>query len=293
MDKYIDLHVHSTVSDGTYSPCELVKYASKKNLSAIALTDHDCIFGIEEAKQCAKEYNIEVISGIEFSTKYNDTEIHILGLYIDETNKDFVKNLDYIVQSREIRNEKMIQKLNDYGLNITMNDVLDTSDSDIYTRAHFAKALYNKGYVKSLREAFDKYIGNDCPCYVSRTKVTPKLAIDLIRSCKGIPILAHPTLYNMDLRQLDILIKELVNDGLLGIEGLYSLYNKSEVKYIGDFAKKYNLVVSGGSDFHGNNKVNIDLGIGRGNLKIPYLLLEKIKSKRKEVYGLNSKKHSY
>ncbi|MCT4598044.1 MAG: PHP domain-containing protein [Vallitalea sp.] len=287
MDKYIDLHVHSTVSDGTYTPCELVKYASEKKLAAIALTDHDCIFGIEEAKECAKKYDIEVISGIEFSTKYKDTEIHILGLYIDETNEDFIKNLDYIVKSRELRNEKMIQKLNDHGLNITMKDVLDNSDSDVYTRAHFAKALYNKGYVKSLREAFDKYIGNDCPCYVSREKVTPKLAIDLIRSCKGVPILAHPTLYNMDLRQLDVLIKELVADGLLGIEGLYSLYNKSEVRYIGDFAKKYNLLISGGSDFHGNNKVNIDLGIGRGNLKIPYSILEKIKLRRKEVYELD------
>lgn len=288
MDKYIDLHVHSTVSDGTYKPCELVKYAAEKKLEAIALTDHDCISGITEAKECAKQYNIEVISGIEFSTRYRNAEIHLLGLYIDENNENFVKGLDEIVNARDTRNKKMIEKLNACGCSITMKDVMDTADSDIYTRAHFAKALFNKGYVASLREAFDKYIGNDCPGYVSREKVTPKLAIELIRSCNGIPILAHPTLYNMDLRQLDSLIGELVKDGLLGIEGRYPLYTKSEVKYIKDFADKYNLVISGGSDFHGTNKSDIDLGVGRGNLKIPYSLLENIKVRRNELFAVNS-----
>lgn len=279
MNKYIDLHVHSTVSDGTLDPCELVEYAAKKNLAAIAITDHDCITGIKEAKKCGEKYDVEVISGIEFSTRYMDTEIHLLGLYVDENNETFVKGLDNIVNSRNSRNLKMIEKLNAYGFNITTEDVISTADSDIYTRAHFAKALLNKGYISSLREAFDKYIGNNGPCYVSREKVTPKIAIELIRSCGGVPILAHPTLYNMDLRQLDSLINKLTQFGLLGIEGIYSLYTKSEEKYIKDFADKYNLVISGGSDFHGSNKQNIDLGVGRGQLKIPYSLLELIKEK--------------
>lgn len=280
MKKLIDLHVHTTASDGTYEPCELVEYASKKNIAAIAITDHDCISGIKEAKKCGETYNVEIVSGIEFSTRYNDTEIHLLGLYIDENDKTFVDGLNEIVNARESRNIKMIEKLNDHGIDLSLEDVLATSSSDVYTRAHFAKAMLNKGYVSSMREAFNKYIGNDSPCYVPREKVTPEMAIELVLSCGGVPILAHPTLYNMDLRQLDNLISELSKIGLLGIEGLYSLYNKSEEKYLKDFADKYGLVISGGSDFHGSNKPNIDLGVGRGNLEIPYSILEAIKAKR-------------
>lgn len=282
MNKYVDLHVHTTASDGTYEPCELVEYASKKNLSAIAITDHDCISGIKEAKKSSELYNIEIVSGIEFSTKYNNTEIHLLGLYIDENNHSFVNGLNDIVDARNSRNIKMIEKLNNIGINISLQDVIATSNSEVYTRAHFAKAMFQKGYVSSMREAFNKYIGNDGPCYVPRDKVTPEMAIELVLSCGGVPILAHPTLYNMDLRQLDTLIGELTEIGLLGIEGLYSLYTKSQEKYLKDFADKYDLVISGGSDFHGSNKPNIDLGVGRGNLKIPYSILETIKSKVKK-----------
>ncbi|GMQ57862.1 PHP domain-containing protein [Vallitalea sediminicola] len=283
MNKYVDLHVHTTASDGTYEPCELVEYASKqKDLAAIAITDHDCISGIKEAKESSELYNIEIVSGIEFSTRYNNTEIHLLGLYIDENNLSFVNGLNDIVDARNSRNIQMIEKLNNIGINISLQDVIATSNSEVYTRAHFAKALFQKGYVSSMREAFNKYIGNDSPCYVPRDKVTPKMAIELVLSCGGVPILAHPTLYNMDLRQLDALIGELTEIGLLGIEGLYSLYTKSQEKYLKDFADKYDLVISGGSDFHGSNKPNIDLGVGRGNLEIPYSILETIKSKAKK-----------
>ncbi|GKX31416.1 phosphatase [Vallitalea longa] len=280
MIKYIDLHVHTTASDGTYSSKELIEYASEKHLSAVAITDHDCITGIKEAKKYGQIYDVEVISGIEFSTRYKNTEIHILGLYIDENSDIFLNGLDDIVNTRDERNYEIIKKLNKHGLDISMDDVINTADSCIYTRAHIAKALFQKGYVSSMREAFTKYIGNDCSCYVPREKVTPQLAIKLILECGGIPVLAHPTLYNMDLRQLDVLINELSQIGLMGIEGLYSLYTKSEEKYLKDFANKYNLIITGGSDFHGSNKPDIDLGVGRGNLKIPYEILEIIKSRK-------------
>jgi predicted metal-dependent phosphoesterase TrpH len=279
LDKYIDLHVHSTVSDGTYTPCELVKYAVQKKLAAIAITDHDCISGIKIARECAKDKNLEIISGIEFSTRYKNREIHILGLCIDEDNKGLNNELENIITDRNIKNLRIIDKLRCYGIDITIEDVTSTYNSHIYTRAHIAKAICDKGYASSIREAFDKYIGDNCPCYVPTEKVTPQRVIELILSCGGVPILAHPTLYHMDLRELDSLICELTKVGLLGIEGIYSLYTKSEERYIKDFADKYNLLISGGSDFHGDNKPHIDLGVGKGNLKIPYSLLEKIRAK--------------
>lgn len=261
------------------TPTELVSYAHQKGLTAIAITDHDSIDGIKEAKIRGEELGIEVISGIEFSTYYKDTEIHLLGLFIDETNEDFIYQLREIVESRENRNIKMIKKLREHGLNITIEDVIRTADSKVYTRAHMARALYEKGYVSSLKEAFERYIGNDGPCYVSREKVTPQLAIRMVKDCGGVPILAHPTLYHMDLRQLEQLIKELRAVGLEGIEGEYALYTKAEERYIKNFAKDYDLVISGGSDFHGDNKPSIDLGVGRGNLAIEYGLLDAIRDR--------------
>lgn len=281
--QYIDLHTHTTASDGTYTPSALVDYALSKKLAAIAITDHDTIDGIMPAKKhLGDSTSLEIISGIEFSTNapHLKSDIHILGLYIDENDKHFIQSLETIVQSRNDRNHQMIAKLCDIGLTITMNDILKNSTNGIITRAHFGKALLEKGYIKNMNEAFTKYIGTGCVAFVPRHKLTPERAIKLIRDCGGVAILAHPTLYHLNLRELDSLIEELVHAGLQGIEGLYSLYNKSEVSYLQDFAKQYNLVITGGSDFHGTNKLDIDLGVGRGQLKVPYELLEPIKKAR-------------
>ncbi|QUI23721.1 PHP domain-containing protein [Vallitalea pronyensis] len=277
MNRYIDLHTHTTISDGTMTPRELIEYAAKKKLAAIAITDHDSIDGIWEAKQSGKKNHVEVISGIEFSTYYKHTEIHIIGLLIDEKDKRFIKGLHEIIEARDNRNKVMVDKLQAHGFNINLDDIFATADSKVYTRAHMARAMLNKGYVSSMKEAFDLYIGNDGPCYVSREKVNPQMAIQLIRSCGGVSILAHPTLYDMNLRELDALIKELKAIGLQGIEGEYALYTKSEERYIKELAKAHDLVLSGGSDFHGDNKPYIDLGVGKGNLKINYHLLERMR----------------
>lgn len=280
--RYIDLHTHTTASDGTFTPIELVNYAITKNLAAMAITDHDTISGIGVAKShlLKIDADLEVISGIEFSTMDTticNRDIHILGLYIDENNTVFVRSLKDIVDSRERRNIKMIKALNKLGIDITKDDIIKNSGEEIITRAHFAKALLDKGYIKNYSEAFEKYIGHGCAGYVKREKVTPKDAIELILSCGGIPVLAHPTLYDLNLNELDVLIKQLISYGLMGIEGIYSLYSKSEERYLHDFADKYDLLVTGGSDFHGENKNGIDLGVGRGNLKVPYSILDKIK----------------
>lgn len=277
---YIDLHTHTTASDGTFTPEEIVDYAIKKNLAAIAITDHDTIRGIKKAKHYLSDNNIlEIISGIELST--NDpnykSDIHIIGLFIDENNAVFVDNLESIINSRNNRNKKMIKKLNHIGISITLEDVIESATDGVITRAHFAQALLQKGYVDNMRDAFSKYIGNGCVGYVSREKLSPKRAIEMILACGGIPILAHPTLYDLNLRDLSQLIHQLKLCGLKGIEGIYSTYTKSEEKYIKDLARQYNLLITGGSDFHGKNKSNIDLGTGRGNLKIPYDILVSLK----------------
>lgn len=284
--RFIDLHTHTTASDGTYTPSALVDYAISKELAAIAITDHDTIDGIAPAKRHLGDSKaLEIISGIEFSTNapHLKSDIHILGLYIDENNAEFIHSLDTIVQSRNDRNRKMIDKLCEIGLSITMEDVIRNSTNGIITRAHFGKTLLQKGYIKNLNEAFTKYIGTGCVAFVPRHKLTPEKAIKIIRDCGGVAVLAHPTLYHLNLRELDSLIEELVHARLQGIEGLYSLYNKSEVSYLQDFATQYNLFITGGSDFHGANKAGIDLGVGRGQLKVPYELLEPIKKARHNI----------
>lgn len=283
---YIDLHTHTTASDGTFTPSALVDYAISKNLAAIAITDHDTVDGLAPAKNhLGLNTSLEIISGIEFSTNapYLKSDIHILGLYIDETDPHFTHALLDIVNSRNERNLKMVEKLCDIGLKITMEDVIRNSTNGIITRAHFGKALLQKGYIKNLSEAFTKYIGTGCVGFIPRRKLSPEKAIQMIVDCGGIAVLAHPTLYHLNLRELDSLIQELVKSGLKGIEGIYSLYNKSEINYLQDFANQYGLLITGGSDFHGNNKVGIDLGVGRGQLKTPYELLDPIKKECNRV----------
>lgn len=281
--KIIDLHTHTTASDGTYTPKELIKYAYEKGLSAIAITDHDTLSGIQEAVDYSKNFTegepLEVIPGIELSTNLTGikADIHLLGLYINPNDSVFVERLDSILNSRLIRNNKMIERLQEIGFKISLEDVISNSSDGVITRAHFAKTLLSMNYVDTWEEAFDKYLGNGKIAYVPREKLSTDQAIKIILDNGGVPILAHPTLYNLDLRQLDQLISTLKEAGLKGIEGIYSTYTKAETRYIGEFAKKYNLVISGGSDFHGQHKSDIDLGTGRGQLQIPYDLLEPIR----------------
>ncbi|TCK97792.1 hypothetical protein EDC19_0194 [Natranaerovirga hydrolytica] len=276
----IDLHVHSNASDGTMSPEEIIAYAKEKKLSAIALTDHDTISGISSAKKAGEEHNIEVISGIEFSTQYNHKDIHILGLFIDENNTDFQEKLSEFVASRNNRNDIIIKKLNDLGVDIGKKDLLEQSPDGVITRAHFAKVLKNKGYIKEIKDAFTKYIGDGCPAFVPRSKVTPEDAIKLTEQANGIAVLAHPLLYGLSEKELIQLIEHLIPMGLKGIEAIYSLHTLEEQSKLRRLARKYGLLITGGSDFHGSNKPHIDLGSGKGNLKVSDEVLVALKHAR-------------
>lgn len=287
----VDLHVHSNKSDGSLSPTELVTYALQKGLSAFALTDHDTTDGIEEALEAARCINaqnknasgrtIEVIPGIEFSSEYEGKDIHVVGLYIDYKSDFFRRRLQNFVNGRTIRNREMCRRLTDYGFPVTYEELQSEFPNCVITRSHYAKFMLNHGYTKTLKEAFDRYIGDGCPCFVPRKKITPMRAVEIILKADGFPVLAHPLLYHLSSAKLDELVCLLKKMGLQGLEAVYSTHDGSDEREMRALAAKYDLCISGGSDFHGNAKPGLDLATGYGKLFIPQEILDKIKERRK------------
>ncbi len=276
--KTVDLHTHSTASDGTYTPSELIDYAHEKGLSAIALTDHDTVDGLSEALERGEKYpDLEVIPGIEYSTVRNGKDVHVVGLYINYTDENYKKSLQSFIDSRIERNRKMCQKLTDAGMPITYEELVEENPGAVITRAHFGRLLLKKGYTTSVKEAFDRFIGDHCPCYVPREKITPQMAIEQILLAGGVPVLAHPVLYGLGRDAMNQLVSEVADAGVVGIEAIYGTYTPQDERDMKALAEKYKLLISGGSDFHGDNKPHIDLGVGTGKMVIPYEVLEKIK----------------
>ncbi len=298
----VDLHVHSNKSDGSLTPSQLVALAVQKRLSAFALTDHDTTEGIPEAMEAAARYNhelssghipasangqeplpLEVIPGIEFSTEYNKKDIHILGLCIDYETPLFKQKIQDFVDSRTLRNRKMCAGLQEAGMDISYQKLQDAFPGSVITRGHYAKYLFQHGYVKSMAEAFERYIGDHAKYFVPREKVTPSQAVQLIRKAGGIPVLAHPPLYRMGDEHLDALVKTLAGNGLLGIEAIYSSYQPSDERHMRSLAKKYGLCISGGSDFHGSTKPGLELATGYGRLFVPEEVLTHLKTALKRA----------
>lgn len=275
--KTIDLHVHSTYSDGTLTPEELVILAKKQGLSAMALTDHDTVIGVKEAMEAGKKYNLEIVPGIELSSVYGTKEIHILGLYVDYKDTAFNEELENLRIIRNERNLKIINRFKEIGIEISFDEMKQLYGNAVITRAHFADYLLAKGYIKNRSEAFERYIGENGPCYMPREKLTPEQTIHLITQAGGIAILAHPTLYHLGDSEMNKLISSLCRSGLKGIEAIYSTYTMGEEIYIRKLARENHLIISGGSDYHGANKPYLNLGTGRGHLCVPYDVLENIK----------------
>lgn len=289
-NRIIDLHVHSTESDGTLLPEELIVEAQKAGLSAIALTDHDTFSGVAKAQPAANACGIELIPGIEFSTEYTSAfgkatskEIHIVGLYIDTSNTLLLEKTQEFRICRDNRNEKIVEALQKEGFDITMEALKAENSDSVITRANIARFLFRRGYIKTIREAFDKYIGDGCPCYVGRFKVTPMEAVSIIKQAGGIAILAHPLLYHMSTVNLQELITELKDAGLDGIEAIYSTHTVGEEQFVKKIAAQNGLLISGGSDFHGSNKPAIQLGRGMGHLYVPYSVLDAIKARHQSL----------
>ncbi len=247
----VDLHLHTTASDGTLTPTQLVKLLAENGLKLIAITDHDSLEGIPEAKaELVKHPGMTLIPGVEISADIDDSEVHVLGYHLDENNPELQKVLAHFRKGREGRGEKMVAKLNEMGFAITWERVVELAQGGAIARPHVARALLEKGYITELREAFDKYIGRGGPAYVSREKMSPADSVELISKFGGIPVLAHPT-YTKDPESL---VASLVPKGLAGMEVYYKNYNEETVNWLHDIAKRHGLLALGGSDYHASHE---------------------------------------
>jgi len=286
-EELIDLHIHTSASDGSFSPRQIVTLAKNKGLKAIGITDHDTIEGNEEALQAGRELGMEVVPGVEISVDFKGQTIHILGYYIDWKNEFLQLSLNKLKKFREERNPKIIKKLNNLGVNISYEEVKSVAGNEtVVGRPHFAQVLINKGYVKDIDEAFKKYLKRGAPAYVEKKRLTPEEGIVLIKQAQGIPVLAHP--YNIEGikdQELEKLILQFKMMGIEGIEAFYPFHSPYQTLKLIALAEHHHLSITGGTDFHGEQKPNIQLGYGRGDLRITYDLLIKLKEK----HGKNQK----
>ena len=277
---YIDLHTHSVKSDGAMQPKEVVETAKAAGLAAISLTDHDVIDGVKEAMAAGEILGVEVVPGIELSAKFK-TETHILGYYVDLENAAFLEKLEEIKRVRMQRNYDTAENLQKLGFPITVEDAMELAPNGIVGRAHFARVMAQRGYVSSVKEAFDEYLSNGKPGYSSIQLLTPRSAVELIKSAGGYAFLAHLHLTRLEGQELYDFVKDLKEAGMDGIEGYYTEYTPELQTEYQALAKKLDLAISGGTDFHGAMKPHISIGKGLGDMAIPYSVLENIKKLRK------------
>lgn len=274
MNHYIDLHVHSTCSDGTLTPEAVVQLAIENGIRVIALTDHDTAEGVSRAQKAAG-CSLDVIPGIEISAEWKGNEIHILGLDIDPDHPALKEYQDEFVREKEIRNAKIAQKITEAGCPITVEEVEQRFPGAIIGRPHYARIMMEKGFVTSVNAAFAAYLGDHGPCYVGRRRIDVRDAVKLIRKCGGHPVMAHPFQYGFSKDLLESIVNLLTEDGLEGLECYYPRYTATDSDRLCKMAKRHGLFVTGGSDFHGANKPEIQLGSGvNGNLRVNYELLE-------------------
>ncbi len=272
----IDLHVHSTASDGTFSPTEIIDMAIAKKLRAIALTDHDTLAGIDEFLAAAKDQDIIAIPGVEVACNWYGASLHLLGLFVDHGNHELNKLLTEIRDNRRLRNQRIIDNLNSNGIEIERAEIEAYSDGQALGRPHIARALIGKGLCRDMQDAFTRFIGRDAPCYSRRYLPMPERTIATLHQAGGVVILAHP--FGGDKPPKTILVrrkvKRLVQMGIDGMEVYYSDYTCRQTERALKIARDLKLLHSGGSDFHGFNQPGIELGTGRGNLKVPDTILE-------------------
>lgn len=273
----IDLHVHSNASDGSLTPTEVADEAMRMGLSAIALTDHDTIDGIPEILEYTKDKPLEVVPGIELSCYYNNREVHILGFYMDYANPALNEELSELKIAREGRNLKMVELMQADGLPVTMEKLLHGNPDSVITRAHFARVLVEEGVCKDKEAAFKKYIGIGCKYYLPKPQVTCETAMRILTTYSKGAFLAHPLLYHLGYAQIEELLIYLKSLGLKGVEAYHSSNNAYESDKLRSMAMKLGLGISGGSDFHGAVKPNIQMGKGRGGMKISMHILDEIK----------------
>ena len=285
MTRRIDLHTHSLKSDGAQTPADVVRTAYAAGLSAMALTDHDNIEGVSEAIAEGERLGIEVIPGVELSAQ-SDTELHILGYFIDIHNKRLNDAMAYALRVRDERQEETCRKLNEQGFQITMDELRQEAHGNpVLCRAHFAQIMVRKGYAQSVQQCFADYLSVGCYAYSNRQALTGPEAVSLIKEAGGIAVAAHLHLIKMEDEPLKEYLKTLIPYGLEGIEGYYTDYTPDMERRYRAMAKELGLTISGGTDYHGANKPHITIGQGRGNLEIPYSVLDGLRERHQAVFG--------
>ncbi len=272
--RYADLHLHTVFSDGTFTPAELVKASVKAGLSAIAVTDHDTVEGVTPAIEAAEKEDIELLPGIELTVEYQAIEIHMLGYLIDYKCAKLGKRIEVLKHNRVERVYKICDKLKKMGACLDPQAVFDISGNGTVGRLHIARAMVKQNLVNSLYDAFKTYIGDKCPAYVLGFRFSPQEAIELIRDAGGIPVLAHPYLMNND-----ELIPKFAALGLMGLEVYYPEHTQRLISRYRAMARKHNLLVTGGSDYHGDAKRNVKLGC----LKVDYELVKRLKAAKAKL----------
>jgi len=280
--RIIDLHTHSLASDGSDSPVALVRKAMAKGLAAIALTDHDTMAGLEEAEDEAARAGIELIRGIELAVRDEFGELHLLGLFMPRLSEGMHAAIDTLQRSRFFRNQAMLDVLATMGMPMTMDEVCEHSGKVAIGRPHIALTMKSKGYVPSLREAFERYLGWGGSAFVPRTLPSPEEGIRLLRGQGATVALAHPFLSKrMTVGRLDAVLGEFRQYGLRAIEVYHSSHDMEQIRLCIRLADKHELLLTGGSDYHGANKEGVTLGAGAGRLRIPYAVLEKLREYRR------------
>lgn len=279
---YIDLHTHSTASDGTDSPEQLMVKAKNAGLEAIALTDHDILEGLPRAEEAARDLGLLFIRGCEISTTTEQGEIHVLGLWIPHKSEPLESFLKHLRDMRFSRNASMVEKLRNLGMDITMEELAEEAKGSI-GRPHMAKIMLNKGYVADRREAFDRYLGINGKAYVPKIAPGPEQAVRLLASLGATAAIAHPLLRTRPAGWLEALVCGLCGAGLGALEAWHSSQSSKQAHEICELAKKYKLGVCGGSDYHGNSKPGLELGTAGENVKVPFSVLENLMEMRKSA----------
>ena len=273
--KIVDLHTHTTASDGSYTPTELVKYAKQKGLSAIAITDHDTVAGVEEASMEGEELGIRVIPGAELSTRVDDCDVHMTSLFINCKNKRIIKRLDDMAASRQERNYKMVDKLHEAGFQIDRRDLDALGEGKILARGHIAQILIARGYATELKEALRKYLSKGTPGYVQKEVLSPEECIQLVHDAGGLIFVAH--LHQIDPQDPEHckdVARRLIRMGADGLETQNCEFDDEWRQATEQIAQECGCLRSGGSDFHGAMKKGLDLACGYGDLQVPYTFLE-------------------
>lgn len=265
----IDLHTHSTFSDGSFTPEQLAAAAAAAGLSAIALTDHDSVGGVDRFLAACNAQKVRGIPGVEISLDFPDGTMHLLGYFIDHRNPALTAHIVKLRSGREHRNQEILNHINAMGMPLTMSEVAAYAGEDNVGRLHFAQALVARGYVRTRDEAFQKYLAKGKPGYADRLRMTPAQGVEIIRNAGGLAVLAHPFTLHMGKQALEKLVGDLALAGLQGIEVFYPQQNPRLVKQYSALAAKFKLAVTGGTDFHGAPMPDIKLGTGFGDLHVP------------------------